>query len=186
MQTLVQRRGLPIVALTSLAYLATFELNNALFSNTQFSSGTHYVFLPSGLRLAFVLVFIEQGAIGIACGTARIAYQGMQAPGFVAVAMPALISGFSPWLARLICVDKLGLEVALTRISALTLIKCAGTFAITSAVLHQVWYFWQGQTANFLQSTAVMAVGDLTGTILVLYAVKGLLALLPRTLFERR
>ena len=186
MQTLVQGRSLAIVGLTALSYLAMFALNNALFSNTQFSNGAHYVFLPSGLRFAFVLIFVEQGAIGIACGTALIAYHGMQAPGFVAVAMPALISGFSPWLARLICADRFGLDVELGRLSAQALIKSAAVFAITSALLHQLWYFWQGQTANFLQSTAVMAVGDLTGTILVLYAVKGLLALLPRTLFERR
>ena len=161
MQTLVHGRSLAIVGLTALAYLAMFELNNALFSNLQFSNGAHYVFLPSGLRFAFVLIFVGQGAIGIACGTALIAYHGMQAPGLVAVAMPALIS-------------------------AQALINSAAVFAITSALLHQIWYFWQGQTANFLQSTAVMAFGDLTGTILVLYAVKGLLALLPRSLFERR
>ncbi len=186
MQSLWQRSSLVVVVLTAIAYLAMFKLNNGLFSITHFSNGTHYVFLPSGLRFAFVLVFVEQGSIGIACATALIAYQGIQAPGLSAVAMPALISGFSPWLARLICVDKLGLDVEMLRMSAPTLIKCAGIFAITSAFLHQLWYFWQGQTVNFLQSTAVMAFGDLTGTVLVLYAVKALLSLLPLALFERR
>jgi len=53
-------------------------------------------------------------------------------------------------------------------------------FAIFSALLHQLWYTWLGQTPNFIYSTLVMTVGDFSGTVLVLYASKFVLTtLLP-------
>jgi hypothetical protein len=52
--------------------------------------------------------------------------------------------------------------------------------ALCSALLHQLWFTWIGQTAHFIQSTVAMTVGDFLGTVLVLYASKFVLTtLLP-------
>ena len=45
-------------------------------------------------------------------------------------------------------------------------------FALISATLHQLWFFYNGKTDAFLQSTLVMAIGNLLGTALVLTILK--------------
>jgi hypothetical protein len=52
-------------------------------------------------------------------------------------------------------------------------------FALVSASMHQIWFSWHGLTENFLEGVLVMAVGDLLGTILVLYGAKFLFRALP-------
>ena len=43
----------------------------------------------------------------------------------------------------------------------------------------ELWFSWRGRTEDFISSTAVMAVGDLVGTLLVMYSVKMLAQLVP-------
>ncbi len=89
------------------------------------------------------------------------------------------LSGFAPWLALLICIDKFKLDVNFSNLTATTLLRISVLFSVLSPVLHQLWYTSRGVTANFVSSTAVMVVGDLLGTVAVLYAAKAALALLP-------
>jgi hypothetical protein len=48
------------------------------------------------------------------------------------------------------------------------LIQLSLIFSITSPVLHQLWYSWNGWSTHFAQDTLVMIVGDLLGTLIVL------------------
>ena len=54
---MISQKNVLVVGVTALAYLLLFELNNALFTSFSFSAGVNWIFLPSGLRLAFILVF---------------------------------------------------------------------------------------------------------------------------------
>jgi hypothetical protein len=45
-------------------------------------------------------------------------------------------------------------------------------FAIVSASLHQIWFFYNEKSEAFTQSLFVMAVGNLLGTILVLGTIR--------------
>jgi len=51
---------------------------------------------------------------------------------------------------------------------------------MTSAAMHQLWHSWRQVTSTPLESTVIMMFGTVTGTIVMLYAFKLLLALLPR------
>ena len=51
-------------------------------------------------------------------------------------------------------------------------------FSLLSPVLHQLWFTWRNQTADFARSTTIMAVGDMVGTMIILYASKFALSLL--------
>jgi hypothetical protein len=42
--------------------------------------------------------------------------------------------------------------------------------------MHQLWLTLRGETESFVQSTVVMAIGDLLGTLLVLYFIKFLMS----------
>jgi hypothetical protein len=166
------RRNLQVVAATAVAYIALFMLNNFLFSSFSFSRGVDWGFLPSGLRLAFILVFVEWGAVGVAIGSMLTTYF-MQSDGNLMTSLgTGLISGFAPLLARQACIDLMKLDANLHNLNTATLFKTSAIFAIFSALLHQLWYTWLGYTANFIDSTVAMTVGDFTGTVLVLYASK--------------
>ena len=61
-------------------------------------------------------------------------------------------------------------------LSASALLKIALVFSVVSPVMHQLWLTWRGETESFVQSTLVMAIGDLLGTLLVLYSIKFLMS----------
>jgi len=153
---------------SGLAYFAAFHLNGVLFEELEFSEGVNWVFLPSGLRLLLVLVLGAPGALGIVLASGLINYQlhGYQDHLFNIVT--ALISGGAPLLARTLCVDLLKMEANLEGLTAQSLLKISALFAIISALLHQVWYFWTSHSASFAASVSAMAIGDWLGTALVL------------------
>ena len=99
------RNRLATVALTAVGYIALFELNELLFSAFSFSTGVDWIYMPSGLRLAFVLIFGGWGALGIGFATITIdLFHYFNGDVFMAV-ITGLISGGSPLLARKICID---------------------------------------------------------------------------------
>ncbi len=166
------RRNAAVVMSTALAYIVLFKLNHFLFSSLSFSQGVEWVFLPSGLRLAFILVFVEWGAVGIAFASMLISYF-FQPDGEIVTSMcTGMISGFAPLLARQVCIDILKLDAGLRNLSTITLLKTSMVFAVFSALLHQLWFVWIGRTSQFVSSAVAMAIGDFLGTVLVLYAAR--------------
>ena len=176
---MVSPNNILVVGLTAIAYFVLFELNDALFTSFAFSTGVNWIFLPSGLRLVFILVFGVWGAFGIALASLIINLLFYFDGSLVSTIGTGLISGFAPLLARSICVDLIKLDVDLKNLTAGTLLKVAVVFAVLSPLLHQLWFNLRGQTENFIDSTAVMMFGDLTGTLVILYLTKFLLALAP-------
>ena len=147
-----------------------FHLNDFLFSQLTYSTGVNWVFLPSGLRLLLVLMFAGSGAVGVMLGSLVV---GLDRPVSLEVTCAAaVISGLSPWLARWVCLRAMRIRSDLKEINALRLLQMALVFAMVSAVLHQALYTGAGLSPSFLEGTAVMAIGDLLGTMVVLYAVK--------------
>jgi formate/nitrite transporter FocA (FNT family) len=57
-------------------------------------------------------------------------------------------------------------------VSPQTLLKISVLFATLSALLHQIWFYAQGLTAQFALSLGVMALSNWVGTLLVLWVFK--------------
>ena len=170
---------LGIVVLTTVAYVAVIELNRLLFSSFEFSTNVNWIFLPSGLRLAFVLVFGVWGATGIILGSiATNLLHYFNGDPFTAVVAGA-ISGLAPLLARSICASLCALDVNLRNLNTTLLLQAAASFAVLSAALHQLWFTYRGQSDHFISSTTAMATGDFVGTVLVLYTLKYLASTVP-------
>ena len=169
-----------VVAACAVVYLAMFWLNGLIFSASTFSQGVDWVFLPSGVRLACVLVFLHWGAVGVALATTGLAWSADPGGHWSAALVTGAISGFAPWVARWLYFRHAGLGADLAQLSPRALITMALLFAIITATMHQVWYWWRGQTSDFLASLAVMALGDFSGCLIVLYALKGLLSVAVR------
>jgi hypothetical protein len=168
--------SLMAVAGSAIGFYLLCELNDWLFRALAYAQGVSWVFLPSGLRLGLVLMFGGAGAIGVVIGSLFVGLDRDQ-PLEVTIAA-ALLSGLAPWLARWVCLSTLGLRADLSNLKARQLLQMALVFAVISAVLHQVLYVSTGLSESLLKGTAVMALGDLLGTLLVLYGLKVSLSLL--------
>ena len=153
------------------AYTLFFGLNHLLFNHLEFAHGVNWVFLPSGLRLSLVLVFLEQGAMGIALASIAISYVGYDMSAQNAV-ITGGISGIAPWLARRLCLDWLKMDPDIQHLHPKQLVQLSLIFSITSPVLHQLWYSWKGTSTHFVSDTFVMFIGDLVGTLLVLFGLR--------------
>jgi hypothetical protein len=89
----------------------------------------------------------------------------------------AIISGFAPLIARKICIDFLQLQSSLSNLTSKTLFQLSVVFSLISALMHQVWFYWNDATEDFIASSLVMALGDWVGTVLVLATASLLLKL---------
>lgn len=165
-----------IVAGTGFFYSLLFIINDWLFGSLGFSSATHWIYLPSGLRLVFVLLFGFCGALGVAIGSITVAYFYYFQTAPVLAVGAGIISGLAPFLSRLVCHHRFGLDLDLQNLTRSRLIIIAALFALISASMHQIFFTWHGLTEDFLTTIAVMAFGDFMGSILMLYMAKFLLA----------
>ena len=151
------------------AYFYAFQLNQYWFNDwLEFSHGANWIFIPSGLRLLFVLVLGLTGASGIAISSIAINYTLGDQEAHLFNVVTGLISGGAPYLARYLCIKWLGLDTQLGNLNNRGFFKISVLFALSNALLHQVWYAYIGQTSNFWASALAMAVGDWLGTVLVL------------------
>lgn len=169
-----------IVVLTALLYFLFFELNNLLFSSLNHAKAVDWIFLPSGLRLLFILLFGVSGATGIATSSFALGYAYYFPDDWITSLGAALVSGFSPLIARNFCDYWFGLDANLEKLSSRILLKLAFVFALVSAALHQAWYFLRGHGEEQLYvGFTAMATGDFLGSLIVLYLVRLALVLLP-------
>ena len=161
---------------TALVYAGLYFLNSALFPALVLSTHVSLIFLPSGVRLICVLLFSQWGALGIVLGSALTSL--LAPPEFLGPTLIGawLISGLAPWLAREVGIRFLQMDPQLSNLSGRDLLKLCVVFAAFNAVLHQLWFSLQGVKGDFLEQTWSMAVGDLLGAALLLYAFKFALA----------
>lgn len=144
---------------------------SCLLSN-EFSFGVNWIFIPSGVQLLLVLIAVWQGALGIILASFIIGLENYYLDTVFGTFITSLISGFSPLLARKICFDFLRIEKDLLNITRKSILQMSFVFAILSASIHQVWFFYNGKSEAFTQSLFVMFVGNLLGTILVLGTIR--------------
>jgi len=156
-----------LVLLCAMTYFYAYHLNMHWFSWSEFSHGTNWIYLPSGLRLLLVLVLPTAGALGITAASLVINYT-LTPDVHVVNIVTALISAGAPYLSRLTAVHFLKLNPLLTGLTSAAFFKLSVLFAIINATLHQTWFVMKGFSDNWLQGTLVMGVGDWVGTVLVL------------------
>ena len=157
-------------------YAGLYFLNAALFPALVLSTHISLIFLPSGVRLIGVLLFSHWGALGIVLGsaiTSLLAPPELLSPTLFGA---WVISGLAPWLAREVGIRFMHMDRQLTNLSGTDLLKLSVVFAAFNAVMHQLWFYWQGSGGNFFSQTWSMAVGDWLGAVLLLYAFKFALA----------
>lgn len=154
------------------SYYLLFQLNDKLFSFTEFTSGVNLIYLPAGLHLLHVLIFGRDGAIGIGISSAILDYGTHTESALFLGAMNGLITGTTAYFTRVICIQHLGMSPNLSGLTAAALLKISVIFAIFSPTMHQLWRSSYDPESNFITNTTMMMLGDLTGTLLLLFAAR--------------
>jgi hypothetical protein len=93
--------------------------------------------------------------------------------------MGGILASAAPYLAYRLARSGFGLQSSLANLSPARLLACVLGYSIASPLLHHIWFALQGQTHNLVSSFLVMTAGDLSGTLIVVYAAKALLTLIP-------
>jgi hypothetical protein len=161
-----------IIGLSAAGFYLLFQLNDLLFQQLDYARGVSWLFLPSGLRLGLVLLLGFRGAVGVVLGSLLIGLDNDLH--WIEAVLAALVSGLAPWMALWLSQRTLGLRSDLSNLSPAMLLKMAVVFALISAAAHQLLYLSLGITQSFFKSLSVMAIGDLAGTLVVLYVIKWL------------
>jgi hypothetical protein len=157
-----------------LAYLTTYQLSSLY----EFSHATSWVYLPSGVRLLLVLILMESGAVGVTLGTLAIDYFFNLSLNHAYNWITAVIAGASAYLSLRLAQHWLQLNRDLSSLNQPKLFGICVVFSVISPLMHQIWYALDGDTPDFWPSLAVMALGDLGGSVISLGALYWLLRLL--------
>jgi hypothetical protein len=123
-------------------------------------------------------MFGRAGAIGLLM-SGWFACYWYYFPGDALRATTGTIAGaIGPYVVYLAAQSRYGLQTSLINLTPQRLLLCALGCSIASPVLHHLWFSIH-DGSNLLPGLFVMMVGDLLGTLIVLYTAKWLLSLLP-------
>jgi hypothetical protein len=162
---------------SALIFLITFVANEWVY-NSEFVRGINWVYLPAGMRLLCSLLFGGAGAIGVmvASWITCVFYFFPDDP--VRSFVGGIISAAAPYLVYRGAQHYFGLRASLTNLTTRRLLFLIVVYSVASPSLHHLWFLMRSGT-DPVPGIFVMIIGDLTGTLLVVYTLKMLLAFLP-------
>lgn len=172
------RHQLAQVLATIALFLAMLWINDWLFRRLEFAPGINWVYLPAGMRLLCTLLFAEAGAIGLLLVSWYVSFVWLFPHDPERAFMGGIVAALAPWLVYRGASHFYGFQGSLRHLTPGRLLVLALAYSIASPLLHHLWFALRGQH-DLLRGFFVMFVGDLTGTLIVLYGLKGLLSLLP-------
>lgn len=174
------RLSLLTASVTAVCYLLTYMTNEWLFKQTEFTQGIAWIYLPAGVRLICTLLFAEAALFGIliaSLATAVIYNLFPHDP--ITTAGYALISAMAPYLAYRLTLEGMDLRRSLTNLTTARLLMCVLLYALSNPLLQLIWFAFRGVSYHFWSGLIVMSIGDLLGSLIVVYLIKTLLSFFP-------
>jgi hypothetical protein len=136
--------------------------------------------LPSGVRLLGTLLVGFDGFVGLLVGGLLMDFIYWFPHDPVRAIAGAILGSLAPYLVYRLALERYDLKASLTNLTPKRLLILAVAYSVANPFLHHIWFALQGNTENIGESFIMMFVGDLTGALIMLYAMKGILALLPK------
>ncbi|MEW9584168.1 hypothetical protein [Paraburkholderia sp. DGU8] len=168
------------IAATVIAFVASLWINQVVFTDTSFVRGINWIFLPSGVRLLSTLLVGFDGFVGLLVGGLLMDFFYWFPHDPVRAIAGAILGSLAPYLVYRLALERYDLKASLTNLTPKRLLVLAVAYSVANPMLHHIWFALQGNTHDLVQSFFMMFVGDLTGALIMLYAMKGILALLPK------
>lgn len=172
------RHQLLQVLATIVLFTGMLVLNELLFKRLEFAPGINWVYLPAGMRLLCTLLFAEAGAVGLLIVSWGVSFLVFFPGNFDRAFMGGILATAAPYLVYRAAHHLYGLQGTLRNLTPGRLLVLSLAYSVASPLFHHLWFAWRGEP-DLLRGFAVMFVGDLAGTLVVLYGLKGLLALAP-------
>lgn len=169
-----------MVLATILLFLLMLGVNEWLFSHGEFIPGINWVYLPAGVRLLSTLLFGGAGALGLLIVSWLVSFFYFFPTDFMRAFAGGIVATIAPYGVYLVAQRVYGLRSSLANLTSGRLLICIIACSLASPLLHHIWFALYEEPRPLLESFLVMAVGDLSGTLLVVYAAKMMLALAPR------
>ena len=144
------------------------------------ASARGLVFLPSGLQLIGLLLFVEWGALGLVLGAFAMGLGPLYAGDPITAIGAALLAGVAPLCARALCVRYDALDEDLHGLSGAALLRLTVVFSALSALLGQLWLLGRNQGGDLWADMALHFTGNLLGALILLYSAKLVLDRLPQ------
>ena len=170
--------SLIFVLITATLYVSFHLLNDWLFKAFELHSGANWVFLPAGLRLMCTLVFGIEGAIGLLIAGLLLAMNHLSQDPVTGI-VTAMISAGAPYLVYVGAL-RIGMPSSLEKLSPALLSVLALLYALSNSALHSLWFVARGIYPDLLHNWITMFVGDLIGTLIMIYVLKMTMSLLRR------
>ena len=160
-----------LVLATMLLFLATLVINIWLFPKLEFVPGINWVYLPAGVRLLCTLLFAEAGAVGLLLVSWLVCYFYFFPDDNLRSFMGGILASAAPYMVYKLSQRIYGIGASLANLTPARLLSLCLAYAIASPLFHHIWFAIQGQP-NLAHGFLVMFIGDLNGTLIVIYTMK--------------
>ena len=164
----------------ALLWVLLFRLNRWALSSFDVTGFISWIFLPAAIRMLAIMACDWVGAVGLFAG-ALFTNQADPTISLTDGIVLAFLSSAGPLVAFWCCTRLLRLPFTLTGLTAKQLLVFATVGAALNAVPHNIYFFLSGRMTSPIEGLVPMFLGDLVGTMVVLYAV----SLALRLLFKR-
>lgn len=179
MSTAQLRLQSAMVLATIVLFAAMLAINEWLFRRLEFAPGINFIYLPAGMRLLCTLLFAEAGAIGLLIVSWGVSFFVFFPGQFERPFWGGILAALAPYLVYRGACRAYGLEASLANLTPRRLLVLVLAYSIASPLLHHVYFALNGQE-QLVAGFVAMFVGDLAGTLIVIYTIKALLSLAPR------
>lgn len=165
---------------TAIIFLAALAMNEWLFSRSEFVRGINWIYLPGGVRLLCALLLGASGALGLLIASWIASYFYFFPDDSIRSAIGAAISVAGPYITYLVAREYFGLKRNLDNLTPRRLIYSAVICAFFISAFHHLWFALTAPLEDMWLSFILMFIGDLTGSIIILYGLKTALWFLSR------
>jgi hypothetical protein len=172
------------MAFATIVLFATVRaLNEWLFRKLEFVPGIHFVYLPAGVRLLSTLLFAEAGAVGLLVVAWAANFLFVFPGQFERPFWGGILATLAPYGVYRLARWRYGLHASLANLTSRRLLVLVLAYSVASPLLIHLYFAWKGQQ-DLLRGFTAMFIGDFTGTLLVIYAIKALLPPQPGGLHD--
>jgi hypothetical protein len=178
MNTIELRLQAMMVIATMVIFVVMLAINEWLFTRFEFARGINWIYLPAGIRLLSTLLFGAAGAIGLLLVSWLVCFFYFFPDDLMRSFAGGILAALGPYLIYRAAQHTYGLHASLATLTPKRLLVLIVAYSVASPLLMHTWFALQGKDA-IVQGFLVMFIGDLSGTLLVIYTVKAALFFMP-------